>query len=88
MNWLAQNWVWILLAVGVVWFLSRGGLAGCGMGGHGSHPDHGSGAGREPGATPTGDGQMRNLGAAGTARPVSNTPENTTTPQRHRHRGC
>lgn len=45
MDWLAQNWVWILLAVGAVWMVGRGGMAGCGMGGHGGHAGHGGGAG-------------------------------------------
>lgn len=53
MNWLAQNWVWIVLAVGAIWLFSRGGLAGCGMGGHGSHGGHsGGGAGPAPGGDP------------------------------------
>jgi YHS domain-containing protein len=49
MDWLTQNWVWILLAVGAVWMFSRGGMAGCGMGGHGGH------AGHDGGAAPDGD---------------------------------
>jgi YHS domain-containing protein len=43
MDWLTQNWVWILSAIGAVWLLGRGGMAGCGMGGHGSHAGHGGG---------------------------------------------
>jgi hypothetical protein len=35
MEWLQANWLWVLLGLGVVWLLLRGG--GCGMGGHGSH---------------------------------------------------
>jgi len=44
MDWLQQNWLYLLLAVGVVWMFSRGGM-GCGMGGHrhGSGPTDGSG---------------------------------------------
>ena len=30
MNWLSQNWMWIALAVGIAWWLVRGGLAGHG----------------------------------------------------------
>lgn len=35
MEWLQANWVWLLLGLGVAWFMFRRG--GCGMGGHGSH---------------------------------------------------
>jgi YHS domain-containing protein len=39
MNWLAQNWVWVVLGVGIAWFVLRGGhgglLGGLGHGGHG-----------------------------------------------------
>lgn len=39
MEWLANNWVWILLGVGFVWFLSRGrGGMGCCGGGHSHGP--------------------------------------------------
>ncbi|HLF94678.1 MAG TPA: hypothetical protein VJB14_14535 [Planctomycetota bacterium] len=31
MEWIQGNWLWLLLGLGVVWFLFRGG--GCGMGG-------------------------------------------------------
>ncbi len=36
MEWITDNWVWILLGIGFVWFLSRGhaGMGCCG-GGHG-----------------------------------------------------
>lgn len=44
MEWLQANWLWVLLAVGVGWFLFRGGS--CGMGGHGSHR---AGAARDEG---------------------------------------
>lgn len=34
MEWLSQNWVWILVAVGVVWLFARmrqgGAMGGCG----------------------------------------------------------
>lgn len=32
MEWLAQNWIWIILALGLVLLMRRGGLGGCGMG--------------------------------------------------------
>lgn len=42
MEWLSQNWLWIVFAVGALWFFSRarhGGLAGgcCGMAHEGPH---------------------------------------------------
>jgi hypothetical protein len=36
MDWLTQNLVWILLAIGAVWLFGRGRLAGFGMRGHGT----------------------------------------------------
>lgn len=39
MNWLSQNWIWIVVAIAFVLFMRRGGLAGCGMG----HSRHGGG---------------------------------------------
>jgi hypothetical protein len=38
-EWVGANWIWLLLGVGVVWFLFRRGGMGCGTGGHA----HGSG---------------------------------------------
>ena len=35
MEWLTDNWLWILLGIGFVWLFSRCGGMGCGMGGHG-----------------------------------------------------
>ena len=50
MEWIQGNWLWLLLGLGVVWFLFRGG--GCGMGGHGSHrAGDARDAGRNPRAT-------------------------------------
>ena len=41
MEWLTENWLWILLGIGFVWLLSSGRM-GCGMGGHGrSTHEHG-----------------------------------------------
>lgn len=47
MNWLAENWVWVVVAAAVAWFfLSRRahGHAG-GIGGQGAHGGHGGGVG-------------------------------------------
>lgn len=59
MNWLLQNWVWVVLAIGAVWMFSRRGLAGCGMGGHGSHGRQSEQTGSSPGGISAGGGQLR-----------------------------
>jgi len=58
-DFLGNNWVWILLGIGVLWFLTRGHGMGCGMGGHshgaetsrkgqeGAHAGHGAGPAHE-----------------------------------------
>ena len=49
MNWLAQNWVWIVVAAGLIWMMRRGGMPGCGMG----HAHHGGGtSGTDSGIPP------------------------------------
>lgn len=51
MNWLAQNWIWIAAAIGVAFFLLRGGV-GHHAGGHGGAlggMGHGDGAGGHSG---------------------------------------
>ena len=46
MDWLSQNWIWVLLAAGAIWMFARGRHGGMGMmgggcfGGHGGHGDH------------------------------------------------
>ncbi len=44
MDWLAGNWLWLLLAVGAVVLVARGG--GCGMS-HGGHRHHDRSEGRD-----------------------------------------
>lgn len=42
MEWLTNNWVWILVGIGLVWFMSRGhaGMGCCGGGhSHGTHKE-------------------------------------------------
>lgn len=42
MEWLSQNWIWIVFAIGIVLLMRRGGIGrGMGHGGH-SHHSHGS----------------------------------------------
>lgn len=33
MNWLSQNWIWLVALVGILWFVTRrgGAMGGCGM---------------------------------------------------------
>ena len=70
---LTANWLWILLGIGVVWFMfGRGGM-GCGMGGHSHGSDTGEKSSRA-GET-TGSGATHDDGADESAAP------------RHRH-GC
>ncbi len=38
MDWLASNWIWLVLGLGAFLLFARGG-AGCGMG-HGGHDHH------------------------------------------------
>lgn len=40
MSWLSQNWIWVVLGVGVIFFMTR--MGGCGMGRSMRH-NHGSG---------------------------------------------
>lgn len=44
MNWISQNWIWIVFAVGVLFLLTRRGGMGCGMGGHHSHAQDAGGS--------------------------------------------
>jgi hypothetical protein len=48
MEWLTENWLWILLGIGFMWMLSRRGGMGCGMGSHScGHSQHGAKTNRE-----------------------------------------
>ena len=40
MEWLTQNWTYLLLLLGVILFMRFGGM-GCGFGGRRAHPAHG-----------------------------------------------
>jgi YHS domain-containing protein len=46
MEWLAQDWIWIALGIGAIFFMTRRGGMGCGAGHAGSHM-HRHGAGDE-----------------------------------------
>jgi YHS domain-containing protein len=49
MEWLSQNWIWIVLVAGIFFMLRRGGMA-CGMGHGGARRDNSTGSNerREP----------------------------------------
>jgi hypothetical protein len=59
--WLQVNWLWILLGVGLLWFVARRGGC-CGMGGHthGTHEGHG-------GQKAIGEGEEKGVGRQGAA---------------------
>ena len=80
MNWLAQNWVWIVVAAGLIWMMRRGGMPGCGMG----HAHHGGGTSGTDSGIPPAEKAGRStdpvsgkalwesqLGVGGVATPIS-----------------
>lgn len=52
MSWLSQNWVWVVVGLGVLWFLMRSGHRGGGVGGSGCG---GSGSGNQRSQRPGSD---------------------------------
>ena len=40
MEWLSQNWIWVIAIIGFVFLMRRGGMGGCGMG-HAHNADRG-----------------------------------------------
>lgn len=67
MDWLAQNWTWIALAVGGVFLFTRMGAGGCGMGGCGM----GRSMGANRGQSGTGQPAEPGTGTGNTVDPVS-----------------
>ena len=86
MNWLSQNWIWILLAVFVLFMLMRrgGGMMGCGMGHARDDRD------RETRIPPAGG----NADRAAAVDPVTGKPVDkehaaeAPSAATHRHQGC
>jgi len=78
MEWLATNWFWIVLGLGLVWLVSRGGR-GCGMGGHGARRSD-----RSKSADPTQNGHAN----GGHTREHGREAEETGSGGRRRRRGC
>lgn len=42
MSWFSQNWIWVVLAIGVLFLMTRRGTLGCGTGHHGQHAREGA----------------------------------------------
>ncbi len=79
MQWLEQNWLFVLLGAGVIFFMMRGGGMGCGMGGSG-HGGHGDGQGGSPGgASPHDHGPAPMQAQAQAVDPVSGRPVDPST---------
>ena len=64
MDWLTQNWIYLLLLAGVIVFMRFGGM-GCGMAGRRAHPEH------KPGAQP---GPGHRVESAPATDPISRRP--------------
>lgn len=71
MEFLQSYWIWILLGIGVVWFLARRGGhgLGCGMGGHEGHdsPGREETSARPPSAGDSGEHAGHGAGGRGGA---------------------
>lgn len=86
MNWLVQNWIWILAALAFIVMMSRHGF---GHGAHGGSGHGGLGHGGQPEAGPAPAGSSgAPVGAAGAAiDPVSGNPVRTDKALSSVHRG-
>lgn len=82
MEWLSQNWIWLVLGVGAVWLLSRsrhGGSMGC-CGGHDMAHEG-----------PPGDGKAQGTGAPPSAmkeEKAGQAGERSASSHRHGRGGC
>ena len=78
MNWLAQNWIWVAVAVGGFFLMTRmhgmGGMGGCG-GGHGAN-GHGDSTRTPPGASGADPGTTIDA-VSGHALPAGGTAAST-----------
>jgi hypothetical protein len=58
MDWITQNWLWIALGIGAVFFMSR--MGGCGMGHSGGHHhDNGGSTAAPPASGAAGSGESQ-----------------------------
>ena len=85
MDWLAQNWVWLAFAAGLVLMMRRGGAGGC-CGGHGSHGGHDKAA-ESAGAKQGGAGAANCCGGHGADDKHAESAQTKTAPaaQGHTH---
>ena len=83
MEWLSQNWIWLVLVAGVVWLLSRSRRGGSAMGCCGAHDMAHEG--------PAGEGKAQ---GTETSRPpvkvdtAGRPVEGSASPHRHGRGGC
>ncbi len=70
MDWLAQNWTWVLIGIAALWMFRRAGLGGCG---HGMHGDP-SGSSGQAGGHPGHSGRTHAVAAGTAIDPVSGAP--------------
>lgn len=54
MDWLSQNWIWLAVGIGIIFFMSRMGMVGCGMG-HATGHDRGKDGHQNTAAGPLND---------------------------------
>lgn len=67
MDWLAQNWIWIAVAIGGFFLFTRMGVGGCGMGGCGM----GGSTGNSRGSGSNGDSAGHGAGREAVFDPVN-----------------
>ena len=86
MEWLAQNWVWLLFAAGIFLLMRRGGM-GCGMGGHRRHREN---AGADPAASagPVDPVSGERVNQAQTGVQQGTSPNSGGHHPHHHHHGC
>jgi hypothetical protein len=75
-DWISANWLWLLLGIGLVWFLFRRAGMGCGMGGH-SHD-----------SAPSHDEQVTPHAGHTTGTGVAQEPTAPASAPPRRHGGC
>jgi len=91
MEWLAQNWIWLALGIGVIFWMSRGGLGHGGLAAHhhGNAGTHEMGDGGLRQAAPSSDaGQSGTAAVADTASAGAGATSAQGAPKAQRRHGC
>jgi len=78
MEWLSQNWIWVVVGMGVVWLLTRGHHGGLMGGGCGTHAHEG----------PAGEGKAQRSDALIKDEKTAASSERPAASQRHGRGGC